>query len=64
MTVKEALDVLICYGWVSIERLNSDGVTTEPLYYGEDEKVPEFLLSRTVHYIDPADCVHIEIIIK
>lgn len=64
MTVKEALDVLICYGCVAIERHNSDGVTTETLYYGDNKKVPEFLLSGTVHYIDLADCVHIEMVIK
>lgn len=61
MTVKEALDVFICYGCVAIERHNSDGVTTETLYYGDDKKVPEFLLSEKVYYIDPVD---IEIVIE
>lgn len=62
MTVKEALDVLKCYGCVAIERLIPSGVLTETLYYGDDEKVPEFLLSETVYYIDTADDV--EIVIK
>ena len=62
MTVKEALDVLKCYGCVAIERLSSSGILTETLYYGDDKKVPEFLLSETVYYIDTADDV--EIVIK